>query len=180
MMYWAIVLGIFALILKAKGAFASTGSVAMATTGFDSLARLVGFDTSRLRFPGDNEEQKILQVGANTGVDPRLLAAIRLQENGSPGRQYGILGVNAPTLEDQLQISANTVRNTLTRFTNDTGMSPVGTDGRYTPDFITYLGSGGPSYKGYAAPGAPNDPTGLNDYWIGNVMDNYYSTEIVS
>jgi hypothetical protein len=173
MIFWLMAIGLVILAWK-------TNAVSSVGTMGASLSRLIGFDPSRLSNPGANEEQDILMVAAGTGVDPRLLSAIRMQENGGPGKQYGILGLGAATLSQQLQYAANTIRNTLKRYSNDTGQDPTDGNGRYTPDFLSYLANGGPSYPGWAPVGASNDPNNFNQNWLPNVSDFYYSTDVVA
>jgi len=173
--WWIIAFGLVAMAFKANlGGITDT-----AGSGVSILGRLIGFDPSRLTHPGANEEQDILAVSAQSGVDPRLIAAIRMSENGGPGKQYGVLGIGANTLDAQLHGAVNTIKHFLSAYTNDTGILPIGDDGRYTPDFIYYVANGGPSHSGWAPIGASNDPNHLNENWISNVLNNYYSTEVV-
>lgn len=175
MIWWVIIIGLVAMAFKAN--LGGIGDVA--TSGVNVLGRLVGFDTSRLSNPGDNEEQAILSESASGGVDPRFIAAIRMAENGGPGKQYGILGIGAATLESQLHSAVVTIQHFLSAYSTDTGYSPTGYDGRYTEDFIYYVANGGPSHGGWAPIGASNDPNHLNENWLSNVLNNYYSTEVV-
>src|SRR5882672_3634835 len=102
-------------------------------------------------FLPDSEVSQIIGVALSVGVDARLLAAIRKAENGGPGREFGILSVAAPTYQQQAQIAANTIRNTMTRYQDATGASPTQSSGRLSPAFIAYLGAK------YAPVGAGND-----------------------
>jgi len=173
--FWIIALGLVAMALKANWGSVTT----MTSSGVTILGRLAGFDPSRLKYPGANEEQDILVASAHAGVDARFIAAIRLAENGGPGHQYGVLNIGANTLDAQLQGAVNTIKHFLSAYVIDSGVEPVGGDGRYTPDFIDYVANGGPSHGGWAPIGASNDPNHLNENWLSNVMTNYYSTDLV-
>jgi hypothetical protein len=178
MIWWIILIGLVAMATKANwGSLSSTVSNT-ASTATGAIAHLIGFDPSRLSNPGTDEEQQIIQVSAQYGVDPRLISAIRMQENGGPGREYGVLGIGANSLSAQLRGAAQTIKNFLSAYISDTGLSPQSDNGRYTTDFISYVANGGPSHGGWAPVGASNDPTNLNQYWLANVSDNYYSTEL--
>lgn len=104
-------------------------------------------------------------------IDARFLGAIRKAENGGPGREFGILSVPAPDLDSQARVAAQTVKNNLTRFENQTGLSPFDSTGRYSDAFVEFLGAR------YAPVGAGNDPLGLNTYWVGNVESYYRSID---
>lgn len=51
------------------------------------------------------EQEAIIRIARQAGVDPRLLAAVRLTENGGPGREFGVLSVPAPTYDDQERVA---------------------------------------------------------------------------
>ena len=84
-----------------------------------------------------------------------ILLAIRKAENGSEGREFGIMHPRAvdTNLEIQAGWAAATVSKNYQRWL-DAG-SPDG--------FITFLGNK------YCPIGVANDPDGLNQHWIGNV-----------
>jgi hypothetical protein len=115
-------------------------------------------------------------VGADTATpeisDPKLLVALRAAENGGPGREMGVLSVPAPDMSSQLRVAAQTIQNVEQRYAKDTGQQPTGPAG-YTDDFLKYFSQGGPSYRGYAPIGAPNDPTGLNVNHLPNLTAAY-------
>lgn len=117
-------------------------------------------------FLSDDEVATIFQTGESLGIDSRLLAAIRKAEMGGPGREFGILSVPAPTYYQQASAAAVTIRNNVTRYEQETGLSARVND-RYTDEFIRYLGSK------YAPIGVANDPTNLNRNWVSNVTTWY-------
>jgi hypothetical protein len=89
-----------------------------------------------------------------------IVAAIRYSENGSAGREYGILHKRVkPTYRSQAGWCAATVQKNYDRWVK------AGSKG----DYITFLG------KRYCPIGAENDPTGLNKHWIKNVT--HYSAK---
>ena len=121
------------------------------------------------------EQEAIIRIATQAGVDPRLLAAVRLTENGSPGREFGVLSVPAPTYEDQGRVAAETIQNVVERYHRHIGESPVGPDGHFTGDFLRYFSEGGTGYLGYAPIGAGNDPTGLNVHHFPKLLAFYWS-----
>jgi len=89
-----------------------------------------------------------------TGEQRRLLYAIRIVENGGPGRELGVLtpramrfqGDHDKSLECQARWAAGTIRK------------------RYNGDLAQFS-------QAWAPIGAPNDPNGLNNYWLRNARD---------
>ena len=117
------------------------------------------------------EQAAIRGAAAALGVDPRFLAAIRIAENGGPGREFGVLSVPAPTYWDQLLIAANSVKNAMTRFQAAGGKSPIDPQGRLTEAFVRSFAAR------WAPPGAANDPNDLNRHWVKNAAGAYSETE---
>lgn len=105
------------------------------------------------------------------GIDARFLAALRMTEDGRPGREFGVLSVPAPTYLDQVTIAARTIANNIPRYQSITGDAAVGEDGRYTDGFIRYFSNV------YAPVGADNDPNGLNQYHYSNLSAFYAGIE---
>lgn len=92
-----------------------------------------------------------------------IVAAIRYAENGSSGREYGILHPRVkPTYRSQAGWCAATVQKNFTRWLATNPATKT------TKSFITFLGSK------YCPVGADNDPTGLNQHWVKNVYHYYY------
>jgi len=117
------------------------------------------------------DELDVIQSTAlQYGIDARLLAAIRKAENGGPGREFGIMSVPAPTYTDQARAAAQTIKNNQARYEAETGYSSS-VLGRLTDQFIAYLGGK------YAPVGASNDPSGLNNNWVRNVMNFYHTID---
>lgn len=110
-------------------------------------------------------------IGEESGVDVYLLAAIRRAENGGPGREFGVLSVEAPSWEDQARVCAATVRGVLVRSHAKAfrRVERVGARARlaYSPAVIGDLG------RRYAPVSADNDPRGLNLAWVSNVGKLY-------
>jgi len=92
-----------------------------------------------------------------------IVAAIRYSENGTPGREYGILHKRVkPTYRSQAGWCAATVQKNFTRWLNTNPTDKT------TLSFIQFLGSR------YCPVGADNDPNGLNQHWVKNVYHFYY------
>ncbi len=100
-------------------------------------------------------------------IDPTLLVALRRVENGGVGREFGVLSVPAPTLDDQARVAANTIRNTMARFEREGGRAADPLTGRYTQDFVRFFSAR------YAPLGADNDPAGLNRHHAENLLALY-------
>lgn len=118
----------------------------------------------------DIEWPTIVNAARAKFVDPRFVRAIRQQENGGPGREFGVLSVPAPDFGTQLSICVTTVAHLSYRF--DATNPPVleyepGIGTFYTSQFVTYFG------RIWAPMKAANDPDGLNASWIKNVGEIY-------
>ena len=127
-------------------------------------------------FKYPDELPQILKHAEYFGIEPELLMAMRLSENGRDSLAYGVLSNGKKydndkgyTLEGkfypytdekekQLYWAASTVKNNLKRFKQDP---------ESYKDFISYLASK------YAPIGVKNDPTGLNKNWGPNVKFHY-------
>ncbi len=128
-------------------------------------------------FRKSDESEVVREIADLFEIDARFLAALRETENGRAGREYGVLSVKAETYEEQAEIAARTIKNTLARYERDTGIPARGAGGRYTESFILYFSHGGPSYPGYAPLGAANDPTHLNAHHARNLSAAYQRIE---
>ena len=123
-----------------------------------------------VKVSADHEGQEATAISREadrTGIDPKLLVALRRAENGGPGREFGVLSVAAPGVDAQARVAANTVRNTVQRFERggDGAVDPA--TGRYTDAFLRYFSAR------YAPIGAVNDPTGLNRHHAANLIALY-------
>lgn len=120
----------------------------------------------------DEEWPKILAAATAHGVDPYAIAAIRVTENGSPGRDFGVLSTTAPDYASQLRVCCVSLRHRILEH------------GAY---FFEY-DSGGPTarlcltigfIKWFAGKWAPplvaNDPLNLNANWVKNFWTAYMS-----
>ena len=128
----------------------------------------------------EEEIREILPVAHRYGVDPQFIAAIRKAENGRPGREFGVLSIPAPTYNDQLIACVKTIRKYIRDYPRNPFVFTKNLEQElrliYSPEFIAYAGSR------YAPVKASNDPDGLNNNWVKNVMKYYslYSKEIWS
>ena len=114
-----------------------------------------------------HEATVIEREAARTGVDPALLAALRRVENGRPGREFGVLSVSAPGLEDQARVAATSIRNAASRFERQGGQAIDPATGGYTDGFLRFFSAR------YAPVGAANDPHGLNRHHAQNLQRLY-------
>lgn len=167
-----VVLGLLALVMVAVFAMMDGTAFAAIPPPGDGRRR---YSLSGLGgLPGGDAELNLLfRVADETGADLELLGALRKVENGGPGRELGVLSVSAPTIEDQYTVAARTIRNTMNRYTANTGQNPYSVGGRLSHDFLRYFSSGGPGYPGYAPIGASNDPAGLNHNHYPNLVAWY-------
>ena len=115
----------------------------------------------------EHEQQEIIRTAAEIGVPAAFLAAIRLAENGRPGRDFGVLSENADTYEAQCRIAALSIRNNIYRFCVRFKEWPTNAQGELSDAFTKFMGSR------WAPIGVENDPTNLNRHWPKNVYDAY-------
>jgi hypothetical protein len=88
-----------------------------------------------------------------------IVAAIRYAENGSKGREYGILHKRVkPTYRSQAGWCSATVQKNWDRYIRKGGKK------NDIEAFISFLGNK------YCPIGVDNDPDGLNKHWVGNVV----------
>lgn len=97
-----------------------------------------------------------------------LMLAVRRQENGRPGLEFGVMAAKDTDLEEQARWAVVTFLKNIERWERATR------EGNWRPkypnrelDYIAYLGNR------WAPVGASNDPAGLNQYWIPNVQRLY-------
>jgi hypothetical protein len=92
-----------------------------------------------------SEQDLIMMIAAELGVDARALAAIRLAESGGPRREYGVRMVPVLSLEEQAWTAASMLRNAIHRYelgVDQGGRAHFATDrttGRLTQDFWTFF-----------------------------------------
>jgi hypothetical protein len=113
------------------------------------------------------EAEVIRREAGRVQIDPALLAALRRVENGGPGREFGVLSVPAPSLEEQARIAANSIQRSAARFARQGGAVVDPATGRYTEGFLRYFSAR------YAPVGAANDPAGLNRFHAANLIAVY-------
>ena len=104
-------------------------------------------------------------------IDPAFVCAIRQAENGSDGKQFGVLSSNAPTYNDQLRICIATVAHRLESFPGNPLCRNSFGRVRYNAKWVAY-------FQSIWAPvglDIANDPTHLNDNWLQNVLKFYES-----
>jgi hypothetical protein len=113
----------------------------------------------------------IISAAKCHNIDWAFVAAIRAQENGGEGKQYGVLDGNGLTYNEQLSECCATVAHRLESYPANPLVRCYGANGisriRYTPSFISYFASI------WCPIGAGNDPTGLNKNWYPNVLKFY-------
>lgn len=97
-----------------------------------------------------------------------LMLAVRRQENGREGLEFGVMAAKGTDLEEQARWAVVTFLKNIERWERATR------EGNWRPkypnrelDYIAYLGNR------WAPVGASNDPAGLNQYWIPNVQRLY-------
>ena len=120
------------------------------------------------------QRQIILEVATEYGVDPDLLAALRLTENGRKGREFGVLHPGAMIGDDpqvtpaasfrtQAQWAAGTISKNAQRYQKAYEKPAF----RYTEDFVRFFS------ERYAPVGAGNAPTNLNAHHTRNLLEHY-------
>lgn len=144
---------------------ASSPAVSGTPPAGDPALTATGTDPARA-LPA-RETEAIAREARRTGIDPDLLTALRRTENGGPGREFGVLSVAAPGVEQQARIAANTVRNMAARFQRQGGVPVDPATGRYTEAFLRFFSSR------YAPRGAANDPLDLNRFHAANLIALY-------
>ncbi len=132
-----------------------------------------------MRFTGEaaslpeQEQHDILRIAAEIGVPATFLAAIRIAENGRPGREFGVLSESADTYEAQCRIAALSIRNNQYRYIARFREWPTDAAGGLSEAFTKFM-------AGRWAPlGADNDPDNLNAHWPKNVWRVYTGSGVV-
>ena len=118
----------------------------------------------------------IEKTAAIYGLDPLFIAAIRKQENGAAGREFGVLSESATSYDAQLADCCATVRNRLCGFAGNPFSLMSGSLVRrliYSMPFINWFAYGDETHSGWCPKGAENDPNNLNQYWARNVTAFY-------
>lgn len=132
-----------------------------------------------MRFSGaagklpEEEQAVILQTAASVGVPATFLAAIRIAENGGPGKQFGVLSERADTYEAQAHVAALSIRNNAYRYVLRFKEWPVDSTGLLSDAFIKFMAAR------WAPVGATNDPRALNEHWPTNVKEAYRGSDLV-
>lgn len=118
-------------------------------------------------FDFEGEKEKIRAASALKNVDWLFVCAIRKQENGSAGREFGVISEAADNYDDQLRICVASVAHRVAAYQlNPLVRTPEGRL-RYSVSWIAH-------FAGIWAPvGAKNDPTELNENWFPNVCSFY-------
>ena len=96
-----------------------------------------------------------------------VLMAIRTAENGSKGREYGVLSVSAPTYAEQLHIATKTVLHRLWSYPGNPLTVTVDGILRVSDAWVAWFASH------WAPQGVVNDPKGLNSNWTKNFLAAY-------
>lgn len=105
----------------------------------------------------------IKEAASKYGVNPYFMAAIRQAENGGPGREFGVVSVDAPTYDEQLRIACLTVAHRMALYpgcahSRQNGVSIM------SENFIQWFA------HIWAPLGVGNDPHNLNANWPSNVV----------
>ena len=126
-----------------------------------------------MRFTGEAsglseaEQVAIFRHAAEVGVPATFLAAIRIAENGRPGREFGVLSESADTYDAQARIAALSIRNNQYRYVARFKEWPVDARGGLSEAFTKFMAAR------WAPMGVENDPTNLNANWPKNVWRVY-------
>ncbi len=121
----------------------------------------------------EHEQDVILRTAAEIGVPAAFLAAIRIAENGGPGREFGVLSEAADTYEAQARIAALSIRNNTYRYVLRFKEWPVDAQGGLSEAFTKFMAAR------WAPVGADNDPDDLNAHWPKNVWRVYSGSGVV-
>jgi hypothetical protein len=117
--------------------------------------------------PSLNECALIARAAQKHNVPAAALCALRIAENGGPGREFGVLSLPAKTYEAQVDIAAKSFSNSEKRY-RALGKDPIDAEtGRYTEDFLRHFSAR------WAPIGALNDPANLNTHHAQNIIDAY-------
>lgn len=127
------------------------------------------------------EQSAILTLAAKFAVDPAAIAALRLAENGRPGREFGVLSVATggdpfkpatdpgSTFYAQCTVACQSLKAQVQR-QRAAGTETFDSAGRLTYDFWQTW------QQRWAPIGAQNDPSGLNKNWLANAWAAYESS----
>ena len=121
----------------------------------------------------EHEQATILRIAAEIGVPATFLAAIRIAENGRPGREFGVLSESADTYDAQARVAALSIRNTTYRYVLRFKEWPVDTQGRLSEAFTKFMAAR------WAPVGTENDPTNLNQHWPRNVWRVHSGSAVI-
>jgi len=142
---------------------------------------------SDLSFSGEaanlpfGEQAAILALASKYGVDPAAVAALRIAENGRPGREFGVLSVQTggdptkpptdpgSTFYAQCTVACQSLKSQVQR-QRAAGAETFDSAGRLTYEFWEAW------QKRWAPIGAQNDPSGLNRNWLANAWGAYESS----
>jgi len=113
-----------------------------------------------------SEWPQIEPVARDYGLDPYLIAAIRVSEAGRAGREYGVMLTAADDYNKQLEACCRIIRNYMLDYTRNP-FTKLGKRIAYGDRFIGYI------QRRYCPVGADNDPSNLNSNWFKNVWSLY-------
>ena len=120
----------------------------------------------------DKEKPLIQEQSTLHNVDWRFVLAIRQQENGGPGIEFGVFDGVSNDYNSQLIETCKTVAHRFVQYCASFFNGMYLGAGRvvvYSDQFIEFFG------RIWAPPGAPNDPQGLNSNWVPNVTKFYHA-----
>ncbi len=112
------------------------------------------------------EQSAIAAAAAMHRVDPDFIEAIRVAENGGPGREFGVLSEPAETYDEQLRVTCVSVAHRLSEYSGNPLLFLAGRS-RYRREFVSW-------FSGKWAPaGAEHDPQHMNLAWFRNAWKAY-------
>ena len=115
-------------------------------------------------------EKPLIEAAAalrGTNLLVPVLMAIRTAENGSAGREYGVLSVSAPTYAEQLRMAMATVVHRLWSYPGNPLTTTPNGELIVSPNWVAYFASI------WAPSGVANDPTNLNANWTKDFLHAY-------
>ena len=105
----------------------------------DSLKDIEDFDQSiEMNGKSIDEKELIFDMALRYGIDPLFLVALRKQENGAIGQEFGIQSANAQDYMNQLNMAARSIQNSMDRYQTAFGKDPQ--EGEHlSVEFITFF-----------------------------------------
>ncbi len=83
-----------------------------------------------------SEKKLIYEMAMRYGLDPHFLLALRRQENGGEGQEFGIKSAETNDYLNQLNMSARSIQNSMNRYEGVFNKSPLNEGGFLSVEFI--------------------------------------------